>query len=234
MKESKEAIVLEIFQNISDRYDKSNDRISFGFQKKWKKYLIDEIVRNLPKDSKVLDLCCGTGDIGISLAKSSKNTHVTGADFSSNMIKVAKSKAKKLDNISFNIEDACELSFDDSTFDIVAISFGLRNTKNYQKVLTEIKRVLKNDGLILCLDSFVPDFFIVKPFYKIYFKYIMPILGGGIKEIKSYKWLYQSTKEFLKKDQLIDLYEKVGFSNIKSKSFMFGSCLLIEGQKINN
>lgn len=234
MKESKETMVFEIFQNISERYDKSNDRISFGLQKKWKKYLIDEIVRSLSKDSKVLDLCCGTGDIGISVAELSKNTHVIGADFSSNMIRVAESKAKGLDNIDFNIENACDLSFDDLTFDIVAISFGLRNTKDYQKVLSEIKRVLKKDGLLLCLDSFVPDFFMVKPFYKIYFKYIMPILGGGIKDIKSYKWLYQSTKEFLKKDQLIDLYEKVGFSNIKSKSFMFGSCLLIEGQKINN
>lgn len=234
MKESKEAMVFDIFQNISERYDKSNNRISLGFQKKWKNYLIEEIVRNLSKDSKVLDLCCGTGDIGISVAESSKQTRVIGADFSSNMISVAKNKAIKLDNIAFNIENACDLSFEDSTFDIVAISFGLRNTKDYQKVLSEIQRVLKKNGLILCLDSFVPDLFMVKPFYKIYFKYIMPVLGGGIKDIKSYKWLYQSTKEFLKKDQLIALYEKVGFSNIKSKSFMFGSCLLIEGQKINN
>lgn len=234
MKESKEAIVFEIFQNIYQRYDKSNERISLGFDKKWKKYLVDKVVEKIPQNAKILDLCCGTGDIAISVAQKRKDCKVIGADFSSNMISVGKMKATNLDNVEFVLENACDLSFEKNSFDLVTISFGLRNTKDYKKVLSQINRVLKNDGLIMCLDSFVPSIFIVKPFYKIYFKYIMPLLGGGFKHKKSYKWLYQSTKEFLTKDQLIELYKQAGFEKINTKSFMFGSCLIIEGQKTNN
>lgn len=232
MEKTKEEKVYEIFQSISVRYDKSNNLISLGLQKSWKNYLIDEVLEKTEKNSQLLDLCCGTGDIGIALAQKREDLRIIGADFSPNMLEVAKKKSEGLTNIDFDVEDACQTSYKDETFDLVTISFGLRNTKDYEKVLREIKRILKNDGYILCLDSFVPDRALVRPFYRLYFKHLMPILGGGFKNKNSYKWLYQSTEDFLRKSELIDLYKKVGFSNIKCKSLMFGSCLLIEGKKI--
>ncbi|MDD7306509.1 MAG: ubiquinone/menaquinone biosynthesis methyltransferase [Peptoniphilaceae bacterium] len=232
MDKAKERKVFEIFQQISARYDRSNDRISLGFQKSWKKYLINDVINMAKPNSKILDLCSGTGDIGIAIAKKRCDVNVIGADFSPNMLGEAREKSKDLSNISFALENACALSYKDSSFDIVTISFGLRNTRDYQKVLGEIKRVLKKGGFIICLDSFVPDNIIVRPFYKLYFKYLMPVIGGGISKIKAYRWLYQSTKDFLKKSELIDLYKKIGFTNIESKSLMFGACLLIKGKKV--
>ena len=92
-------------------------------------------------------------------------------------------------------------------------------------------RVVKKDGYIYCLDSFVPDNMWIQPFYKMYFKYIMPLFGGGKKYYKEYVWLYESTEQFLKKKELISLYEKLTLKEIKYCSKICGACLIIQGKK---
>ena len=139
-------------------------------------------------------------------------------------------KSKDLD-IVWKEADALCLPFKDCSFSAVAISFGLRNTVDYEKVLSEMIRVVKKDGSVYCLDSFVPDCLWIQPFYKIYFKYIMPLFGGGKKYYKEYVWLYESTQQFLKKKELILLYEKLGLKEIKHHSKMFGVCVMIQGKK---
>jgi demethylmenaquinone methyltransferase/2-methoxy-6-polyprenyl-1,4-benzoquinol methylase len=228
---TKEERVHDIFENISDIYDDANNRISLGQQVAWKNKLIEKVLKNAKKNGKILDLCTGTGDIAIALAKEREDLDIVGLDFSNNMLDVARKKAEGLKNIKFQQGNAMELPFEDGSFDMVTISFGLRNTSDYFKVISEIKRVLKDDGYILCMDSFIPDNFLVKPFYTLYFKYITPLIGGGRKNKKDYQRLYDSTKRFLRKKQLIDMYKELGFSEISSKSFMFGACLLVDGKK---
>ena len=109
--------------------------------------------------------------------------------------------------------------------------WDIRNTVDYEKVLKEMIRVVKKDGYIYCLDSFVPDNVWIRPFYKVYFKYIMPLFGGGKKYYKEYVWLYESTEQFLKKKELISLYEKLALKEIKYSSKMCGACLIIQGKK---
>lgn len=86
--------VYEIFQKISPYYDKANDRISLGLQKSWKETLVKDILKNIKNDEKVLDVCCGTGDIAIEIAKKS-DAKVVGVDFSENMLRISKEKSKK-------------------------------------------------------------------------------------------------------------------------------------------
>ena len=228
--EEKSKYVHDVFENIHNQYDKANNRISFGLQKKWKEDLVNKILEDTPKNGKVLDVCCGTGDISISLAEKRGDLSITGVDFSSAMLNEAVKKSENL-NIVWQKADALSLPFEDSSFSVATISFGLRNTVDYEKVLKEMIRVVKKDGYIYCLDSFVPDNMWIQPFYKMYFKYIMPLLGGGKKYYKEYVWLYESTEQFLKKKELISLYEKLALKEIKYCSKICGACLIIQGKK---
>ena len=152
--------VYEIFQKISPYYDKANDRISLGLQKSWKETLVKDILKNIKNDEKVLDVCCGTGDIAIEIAKKS-DAKVVGVDFSENMLRISKEKSKKINNITLLKADAKNIPYENSTFDYVTISFGLRNTDDYEKVINEMVRVGKKG--IYILDSFPVENKIIKP-----------------------------------------------------------------------
>lgn len=223
--------VYNIFQRISPFYDSANDRISLGLQKSWKEQFVNTVLNTCSKDSSILDLCSGTGDIAISLANKSQ-ARVVGVDFSENMLAQALDKAKGLENISFTKADVSNLPFEDESFDNITISFGLRNTADYEKVLREILRVGKGKSYIYVLDSFSVENVLVKPFYTLFFKYIMPFLGGGFRRSKDYRWLYESTKNFISPDQLVQIFESLGLKNIKMKKMLFGACVIVMGEKI--
>lgn len=224
--------IYKLFEKIADNYDKANLRISFGLHKLWKKLIINDVSKRIRIGGKVLDICCGTGDIAIGIAKKRKDINVTGVDFSPSMLKKAKRKSQTLHNVDLQKANAMKLPYSDNQFDAACISFGLRNTENYKAVLLEMKRVIKKGGYLYCLDSFVPEHPIIRPIYHIYFRNIMPFLGGGIKKCKEYIWLYQSTQIFLKKEKLANLFQKTGLKYVKIKSKLFGACALIYGKKI--
>lgn len=228
---TKEEYVHDVFESISSGYDKANNRISLGFQKYWKKMLINRIAKEVPSGQRVLDLCCGTGDIAIACAEKRPDLQVTGADFSVSMLKIARKKGRKLENVKWRKADAMHLPWDDDTFAAATISFGLRNTADYQQVITEMMRVVKKGGCIYCLDSFVPENKLVIPFYRLYFRHIMPVIGGGKKHNREYQWLWQSTQSFLRRKELVDMYSEVGLKNIGSKNRMFGACSMVWGHK---
>lgn len=223
--------VYRIFETISKHYDRANDRISLGMQKSWKKLLVKAISKSVPRHANLLDVCCGTGDIPLLTAHKRSDIRSIGIDFSSAMLLQARQKSNGMKNIVWMEADALHLPFPDNTFSAVCISFGLRNTTDYWQVLSEMKRVAIAGGSIYCLDSFVPDNRLVRSFYTIYFKYIMPLLGGGKKYRKEYTWLYTSTQVFLRTKELIALYERLGLTQIMQSSRMFGACVLVQGKK---
>ncbi len=223
MQSSKEEKVYQVFETISKGYDDANTRISFGMEKSWKKKLINSFESGL----QILDVCCGTGDIAIAL--NTKGCNITGLDFSPAMLEVAKKKCPK--EIKWVEGNAMQLPFDDNSFDGACISFGLRNTPDYRQVLLEMKRVVKPGGTIACLDSFVPDNSFVKVFYNVYFKGIMPHIGGLKDHKEEYRWLASSTEMFLRSEELKELFEEIGIKNVKVKKMMCGACCLHKGIK---
>ncbi len=229
---SKEQRVYKVFQNISKGYDRANDRISLGLQNSWKKMLLDRLTSNTPSESAILDVCCGTGDISLKMASKRADLKMTGLDFSPAMLKVAKEK-NQYENVCFVRGNAMELPFADNSFEAVCISFGLRNTSDYAQVLREMKRVVKPGGYLYCLDSFVPDNCLIQPFYNVYFRYVMPLLGGGKEHRKEYMWLYRSTRQFLHTKELMTLFKLTGLVRVKEKRKMFGACVLIWGRKLS-
>ena len=217
---NKEEKVLNIFEKISENYDSANDRISLGMQMGWKKHLISAV--KTAKPEKVLDVCCGTGDISLML--SAEGINVTGLDFSPAMLTVAKEKDKE-NKVNWIQGNAMELPFEDGSFDACTISFGLRNTPDFEQVLREMKRVSR--GNIYILDSFIPENKIVYPFYKLYFKTLTPLIGGANKYKAEYQWLFESTDAFLSPSQLSDLLKKVGFAKVYTEKYNFGTCCLL-------
>lgn len=229
---NKENKVYDVFQTISEDYDKLNNVISFSMHKRWKKDTIKRL--NLKENHKLLDVCCGTGDFSIMSSKSNKDINVTGLDFSENMLSVARMKKKelKLDNVNFVHGNAMDLPFDDNSFNAVIVGFGLRNTPDYEQVIREMTRVVKPGGKVACLDTSHPTLPVFKQIYWLYFKYIMPRLGQLFaKHKEEYQWLNDSTEKFLNKKELKVLFEKAGLKNVKIISYAGGSAALHLGIK---
>lgn len=219
--------VYQVFEEISHTYDSANRRISLGLQAVWKRSLVRQVLRHTEKGDRVLDVCCGTGDIALALARNGRTA--VGVDFSPSMLEVARRRGRDQPGLAWERGDAMSLPFADGSFSAACISFGLRNTEDYGKVLQEMRRVVRPGGCVCCLDSFVPEPPIIRPFYQWYFHRIMPWLGGGHRHREEYLWLWQSTQHFLTKEQLRALFDAVGLGPSTYKSHLFGACVLHMG-----
>ena len=228
---AKKEQVHDVFQNISGKYDRLNNIISFEQHKTWRKRVMKEM--NVKPGSKALDVCCGTADWSISLSKAVGPTgEVIGVDFSENMLEVGKGKTQDMHNIQLVHGDAMNLPFEDNEFDYVTIGFGLRNVPDYLATLKELYRVLKPGGMVVCLETSQPTTPVFKQGHKLYFKFIMPIFGKIFAKSKDeYEWLQQSTFDFPDKEKLKRLFTQAGFSNIKIRSFTGGVAAMHLGYK---
>lgn len=220
--------VHSVFESLARQYDMANDRISLGMHRAWKQQLVDMTVASCAGSypGMVLDVCCGTGDVTERIAAWHPEIFVTGLDFSKSMLDVAHSRMDNLDNVMLVEGNALALPFDGNTFDAAVISFGLRNTPDYARVIGEMRRVVRPGGLVACLDASVPEGPFVKPFYDFYYKNVMTFLGGGISKRREYDWLYQSTQEFLTKGELEQLFWDSGLDFVSVKPFLFGAAAL--------
>lgn len=230
----KEQYVFRVFQSIADGYDRANNRISMHLHMRWKEAAVRMSKEENPQMTSVLDLGCGTGDMLKLFSEEIKNAELTGLDFSPGMLREAEKKLAGLKNIRLIRGNALKLPFESGRFDCVSIAFALRNTADYGRVISEMKRVLRKGGVICCVDSFPPDCRIVVPAYRLYFRYIMPLLGGGIKRNKEYKWLSRSTEEYVSAGELEKMLRGYGLSDIKMKKFMFGACVCLTARKADD
>jgi demethylmenaquinone methyltransferase/2-methoxy-6-polyprenyl-1,4-benzoquinol methylase len=154
-KQNKEEKVYRTFEAIAKQYDRMNDLISFGQHRKWKKDVVDSLSGNNQKG--ILDVCCGTGDLTRLLAVKYSPIKITGLDYSPAMLEVAENNRQKagLDNIDFIQGNAMALPFEDNSFSHSVISFGLRNCRDYGKVIKEMRRVTAPGGLVVCLETLI-------------------------------------------------------------------------------
>ncbi|WP_051251869.1 demethylmenaquinone methyltransferase [Psychrilyobacter atlanticus] len=227
----KERRAHNVFQNISSCYDFMNDIITLGIHRLWKK----DLIKNIPmKSERVLDVCCGTGDIAIGMGNKLKTSQIKALDFSDKMLQVARKRmmAEQLKNIEFIQGSALSLPFKDSSFDTVTISFGIRNTSDYGKVLREINRVLTPGGIFFCMEASYPEPFLLRKILKAYCKFLVPIMGKFLaRSYGEYRWLDESVEAFIPKEELTGLIEEAGFTDINLKTYLFGSCTLHFGIK---
>ncbi|HWO95017.1 MAG TPA: demethylmenaquinone methyltransferase [Bacillus sp. (in: firmicutes)] len=235
MQQSKEERVHGVFEKIYDNYDKMNSVISFQRHKAWRKDTMKRM--DVQKGTKALDVCCGTADWTIALADAvGKDGHVTGLDFSQNMLKIGHQKieALKLSNVKLVHGNAMELPFPDNTFDYVTIGFGLRNVPDYMQVLREMYRVAKPGGKVVCLETSQPTLIGYRQLYLLYFKYFMPLLGKMLaKSYSEYSWLQESARDFPGSKELANMFRQAGFKKVEVKSYTGGVAAMHLGYKEN-
>ena len=225
--QDKQAYVYDVFENVAQGYDKANARISLGRHVRWKRAAVRLLGEGLPAKPHILDVGCGTGDMLLLVSQEIPDARLVGLDFSPHMLEQARMRCSGLSELELVQGNALELPFDDASFDGATIAFALRNTADYGKVLLEIGRVLKPGGTLVCIDSFVPSSVLVRPFYHLYFSFAMPLLGGGIRNWRRYRWLSSSTKKFVSVEQLCALMNKAGFVNPRCETFMLGASACI-------
>lgn len=210
-------VIKKLFNSISKDYDKLNNIMTFGLHKKIRK---DSVIGlNLNPEAKVLDLCTGTGDVAGLLKKEYPNAQITGVDFSENMLKIAK---EKYPNIEFLEADCTQLPFENEQFDLCVISFGLRNIENIPKALAEIFRVTKKGGYFINIDLGKPNKFFnlfLTPYMYLWVSLLGKVFHG---DETPYKYLAVSNEDFPSQSKLVEMFEKIGFSDVKNKNYLFG------------
>ena len=213
-----------MFDSISDEYDFLNNVITIGQHLKWKSEIV-EIAKSVnPK--LILDLATGTSDIAINLSQI-KNCKIIGVDISNDMLLKAQKKIDKKnlsEIISLETGDAQNLKFNDNKFDIVTIGYGIRNFEQLEAGLKESYRVLKDDGLLIILETSVPSNKFLKFLYNIYTRVFS-------NNPAAYNYLEKSAKEFPYGKNLKNILLKVGFSEVEFKPKMLGASTIYTSKK---
>lgn len=229
--QNKKGLVQSVFDQVYDQYDLMNDFMSLGVHRLWKKDLLN--MMNPTSNQKLIDVACGTGDIAkLFLNYVNKKSYVTCVDPNIGMIKKGKEKLKKFNNLNWVVASAEKLPMTINSFDFYTISFGLRNTKDLNKSLSEAYRVLKPGGRYLCLEFSKIENSGLDFIYKKYSKVIPSIGKLIVGEKEPYEYLVKSIENFVNQDELIDLMKKNGFQNCTYRNLSGGIVSIHSGWKI--
>lgn len=227
--------VKEMFGRIAPRYDFLNHFLSASFDKIWRTRTAARFAPILQNPSaRVLDLCCGTGDLVFSFARrahrsrSEAGAELLGADFALPMLDLAKIKnSQRRASVSFLAADALALPFADSHFDLVSSAFGFRNLSNYKDGLCEMRRVLRPGGALAILEFCEPERGPLAALYRFYFTRILPKIGGAISgNGEAYSYLPGSVEKFPQPAVLKNWMEEAGFTNVSCQRWTFGAVAL--------
>ena len=229
--QNKKGLVKSVFDQVFDQYDLMNDFMSLGIHRLWKKDLLN--MMNPSSNQKLVDVACGTGDIAkLFLKHVNKNSDLTCVDPNESMVNKGKEKLKKFRNLNWVIANAENLPFKENIYDFYTISFGLRNTKNLDKALSEAYRVLKPGGRYLCLEFSKIQNPSLEFIYKNYSK-LIPLIGKLIVgEKKPYEYLIKSIENFINQDELVYLMKKKGFKTCEYRNLSGGVVSIHSGWKV--
>ena len=202
-----------MFDRIAPVYDVMNRVTTAGLDGGWRRAASEAVVR--PGD-RVLDVCCGTGDLAIACARAGGD--VTGADFAPRMLERARRKAPSLTWLE---ADALALPFADGTFDVATVGFGLRNVDDLERALHELRRVLSPDGRLAVLELTRPRR-VFGLFYRLWFDRLIPLLGKLVRGGVAYTYLPASVRRFRDVSELAVSLEQAGFTRVRVRTFAGG------------
>jgi demethylmenaquinone methyltransferase/2-methoxy-6-polyprenyl-1,4-benzoquinol methylase len=235
--ETSEATVAEnvrsMFDAIAPSYDRLNHLLSMGLDRRWwasTARIFREVLER--PEAKVLDLCCGTGDMTEALMKlrPSISEPVTGLDFSKQMLDRARVKFADA-NVQWIEGDAMHLPYPDASFDLITSAFGFRNLTNYSDGLKEIARVLKPGGQVGILECNQPDG-LSGAFYNLYLHHGLPVIGGILSgERSAYAYLPASIARFPRAAQMLPMMREAGFEEVSWKGYFMKAAGVYRGVK---
>ena len=228
--QNKKGLVQNVFNQVYDRYDLMNDFMSLGIHRLWKKSLLN--MMNPSSNQNLIDVACDTGDIAKLFVKHvNKLSRIACVDPNKGMISKGKEKLSKFKNINWIISPAEKIPLSDNLFDFYTISFGLRNTANIDKALSEAYRVLKPGGRFLCLEFSKIQNTNLETLYKNYSKLIPSIGKFVVGEKQPYEYLIKSIEDFLNQEELIDAMVKNNFKKCTYRNLSGGIVSIHSGWK---
>ena len=235
---NKETYVHNIFSAIARQYDFLNSLLSLRFDRSWRKFAAS--VSEVAPESRVLDVCTGTGELALAYADALDNSRpVVGTDFCFEMLTVGKKKVErqKRTHTFVPIEaDTLRLPFSDNTFDVVSVGFGIRNVADLEGGIREMTRVALKGGRVVILEFSQPTNPLFRGLYSFYFKHILPGLGNLISKNKddAYGYLPRSVMQFPDCDQLKEIMRTCGLTDVQFYRKTFGIVAIHFGKKNDN
>ena len=232
--DQKSGRVQGVFNSVASKYDIMNDVMSVGIHRIWKEAMMDWLAPR--SGQKLLDVAGGTGDISFKFLKRAGSGHATVLDLTEPMLIEGRKRAeadKMADSIDWVVGDAMALPFEDSTFDVFTISFGIRNVTRPQDALAEAYRVLKSGGRLVVLEfSHLPNDGMQK-LYDLYSFNVIPQMGKMIAgDRDSYQYLVESIRKFPDQETFLAMIRDAGFENAKYRNLTMGVAALHSGWKI--
>ena len=225
--------VKQIFSNVAKGYDKANDVLSLGIHHLWRGKLVKWSKAHVGED--VLDCATGTGDLAIEFKKVVGVTgKVIGSDFCKEMLVTAPVKAAKLGlEIDFQVADVLQLPFDDASFDVASISFGIRNVADPKQALKELHRVLRPGGRVMVLEFGQPRNPLFSKIYQWYSRHVLPRVGGAVTGFpEAYSYLEESSFHFPCADNFLKIMRDAApFATSEFKALSFGIAYMYKGIK---
>lgn len=219
-----------MFTEVPPRYDLINSVITWGLDRWWRKIAAEECLKNRPE--KVLDLCCGTGDLAIAVCRlGGSGVSVVGLDYSPPMLEIARQKAASSGNcqrVSFIQGDAASLPFPDDYFDGAGISFAFRNltykTPLAGKHLTEVSRVLSTGGRFVIVETSQPNSRLIRRLFHWYLRWFVYPVGAWLSRNRgAYRYLAESAASFYTSGEVRDMLLAAGFREVKYRPLLFGA-----------
>ncbi len=214
-----------MFAAIARSYDLNNRVHSLWRDQAWRRHAVKRA--GVKPTDEVLDVACGTGDLTMAFARAGA-ARVVGADFTREMLDIAEHKkpARSADTITYVEADAQQLPFDDASFDVVSIAFGIRNVQEPERAISEFARVLRPGGRLVILEFDTPMFAPVRWFNSFYSGWVMPRTATLISGDRSgaYRYLPKSVGAFMARDELIALIERSGLKDASAESLTLGIC----------
>lgn len=221
--QQRDLFIKNIFSTVAPHVDFLSTGFSFGFDHYWRNRAVK--LAGITAGERVLDVCTGTGELAFILArKVGEKGLVTGTDFCTEMLDRAHEKlSDRHTNISFILSDTKALAFPDNTFDLVTVSFGMRNIPDTAIALQEIKRVLKPAGRFICLELTRPHMAWFRGLYEWYVFWIMPFIGElVVKTAAPYLYLPRSINAFYPPDEFRQIITESGFADVTVHSLTMG------------
>lgn len=230
---SKGAQVEEMFDNIAPAYDFMNRAMTLGIDRSWRRKVVKAATDGSPRS--ILDVATGTGDLAIQLARAAGGASVTGIDLSEGMLAVGRRKVAEagLDRRVTLIQGDClALPFPDGAFDTVTVAFGVRNFEHLDRGYAEMARVLRPGGKLIVLELSVPTSPLVRPFYRLYTRGIIPLLGRMVSsDSRAYTYLPESIAAMPQGEKMLSLMREARLSSPSLRRLTLGVATIYTATK---
>jgi len=232
--DEKAGMVRSLFSDVANKYDIMNDVMSVGIHRVWKEAMMDWLAPRAGQ--KLLDVAGGTGDVSFKFLKRAGYGHATVCDLTEGMLIEGRKRAEAAqlaDSLDWVVGDAMALPFEDNSFDVYTISFGIRNVTRPQEALNEAFRVLKPGGRLMVLEfSQLPNPMMQKA-YDLYSFNVIPRMGQVIANDRdSYQYLVESIRNFPDQETFLDMVKQAGFEQAKYRNLTMGIAALHSGWKL--